>query len=481
VINVINRVAAALERFEIPPEKWRIGVAVSGGADSVFLLMALHELGVASAVLHVNHQLRGAESDGDEASVRQLAERLGLPFRLYSAQLDAGNTEQEARRARYDFFAHEISAGTCDLVATGHTLDDQAETVLYRFLKGSGTAGLAGIRPITDTGFIRPLLEINRSAIRFWLTERNLTWREDSSNENSDFARNRIRSQHMPELAASLNPALPEILASTARWARDEEDYWHGELDRLEKRFFIARPETILMKTKDVLSLPVAVQRRLVRRGIERVRGSLRSIDFRHVEGIRVLMAQWEGSGRIQLPGLDVYRSFDWLRLSPVGFDGRVDRDFETPLISPGVTLDIARRLAIEVELAGKSDVYNDGVDGLDWDRCAGSLLLRNWRPGDQYQSRGRNSAEKIKTLFQEYRIPLWERRAWPVIAQGNSIVWSRRFGVASEFAAGPDTRNVLVIRELDSEMESNRLKPASMELKRASDSTAGQSGAEVL
>src|ERR1700685_801261 len=116
----------------------RIGVAVSGGADSVFLLHALGELGVAVAVLHINHGLRGAESDRDEAFVRALAVQFGLPVSVLASPVPVGNIEQEARRARYEFFARQMAAGICDAVATGHTLDDQAETVLYRFVRGAG-------------------------------------------------------------------------------------------------------------------------------------------------------------------------------------------------------------------------------------------------------------------------------------------------------------------------------------------------------
>src|ERR1700728_4038287 len=140
----------------------RIGVAVSGGADSVFLLHALRELGLAVAVVHINHGLRGAESDRDERFVRSLALQFGLPVHVSAAQITTGNIEQEARLARYDFFAQQITAGTCEAVATGHTLDDQAETVLYRFLRGAGTAGLSGIRPATASGIIRPLIELRR-------------------------------------------------------------------------------------------------------------------------------------------------------------------------------------------------------------------------------------------------------------------------------------------------------------------------------
>jgi tRNA(Ile)-lysidine synthase len=447
---VIERVATAVG------EQKRIGVAVSGGADSVFLFTALRELSLAAAVLHVNHQLRGDESDADEAFVRALAEKAGLPFHTASLPPADGNTEQEARRLRYKFFADCIAAGICDRVATGHTLDDQAETVLFRFLRGSGSAGLSGILPSTANGIIRPLLKLRRSEIRAWLTERGIAWREDASNADVDYRRNRIRKNILPELE-QLNPSLPDVLASTADWAQAEEDYWTGELDRLEPVHLDVGRETVLLWIEPFTQLPLAVQRRLLRRAIQQIRGDLRSIGFHHVEAIRALMATREGSGRIQLPDLDIFRSFDQLRLAPQHFDARIERNFCVPLTVPGETRLPERGLVIGLELAAPDAVYNSDVNALDSARCRGSLHLRNWRPGDQLERAGRlGAAVKIKTLFQECRIPLWERRRWPVIVMGDSIVWTRRFGAGREFAAAANSESILLVSD-SLQMESNR------------------------
>ncbi len=438
---MIDRVAAGIGDYK------KIGVAVSGGADSVFLLAALRELAV--AVLHVNHQLRGADSDADEAFVRGLAEAAGLPCHVAVRPPGEGNVEQEARRLRYSFFEECIAAGICDCVATGHTLDDQAETVLFRFLRGSGSAGLSGIRPSTANGMIRPLLGLRRVAIRDWLQERGMAWREDESNADVGYQRNRIRLNVLPELAR-LNPSLAEVLASTAEWAQAEEDYWTGEVTRLERLYIKMKPETVLVEIGPFLILPLAVQRRLLRRAVEHVRGSLRGIGFQHVEAIRGMMATREGSGRIQLPDLDVYRSFDMLRLAPQQYDARMERNFSVPLEVPGKTEVPERGLTIEMELVARPGVYNSDVNALDPAKCLGSLHLRNWRPGDQFERNGHSGGAtvKIKTLFQEYRIPLWERRRWPVIAMGERIVWTRRFGVAREFAASADSESMLLVRE---------------------------------
>src|SRR5437763_4786489 len=170
--GVIERVVATIEKYRMAAR--RVGVAVSGGADSVFLLHALHELGLATTVLHINHGLRGPESDRDEEFVRDLAAHYELSIHVFAAPVFTGNLEQEARRFRYEFFAERIAAGDCDTVATGHTLDDQAETVLYRFLRGAGTAGLNGIQPVTSAKIIRPLLDLRRVEIRAWLAEHKI-------------------------------------------------------------------------------------------------------------------------------------------------------------------------------------------------------------------------------------------------------------------------------------------------------------------
>jgi tRNA(Ile)-lysidine synthase len=475
---VIERVAAAIERYKMLRFGRRIGVAVSGGADSVFLLRSLAELGLAACVIHINHQLRGAASDSDEAFVRDLAAGYGLDIFVRRQPVASGNLEQEARRARYEYFRFLIEQQHCDSVASGHTMDDQAETVFLRFLRGAGTAGLSAIRPVTDSHIVRPLLGLRREEIRDWLRSANLPWHEDCTNKDTGFDRNWLRLVIMPQLLERLNPSLPRTLASTADWAQGEEDYWTEELDRLALQYFQLAGRAILIRLNPFGQLPVAIQRRLVRRAVERVLGNLRSIDFNHIEGIRLLTLTREGSGRVQLPGLDVYRSFDWLRLAPAGMDSQVERDFSADLAVPGITAVPDRGITLKIELVNAGAVYNNQVNALDREKCAGPLELRNWRPGDRIHLKTSSSAEKIKTLFQEFRIPLWERRHWPVIAQGDTVLWTRQFGTDRSVAPGPESTAVLLIEETG---ESNRNPAASMEVKRArtdGEPSGGEAGA---
>ncbi len=262
-------------------------MAVSGGADSVCLLHMMVECfpALELSVLHLNHLTRGAESDADAAFVRDLAARLGLPFIYREQRIPADeNFEQAARRARHTFFVDCLK--TLDRVATGHTRSDQAETVLFRFLRGSGTAGLSGILPMTAEGIVRPLLHLTREQVERWLGDRGLTWREDSTNRDLKFARNRIRHELLPALARDWNPALTDALARTAAIAQDEEAYWAGIVSPLAAERLRLRPPAVLFRADALTSLPRAVARRLARRALEMAKGDLRAIDLSHVDAL---------------------------------------------------------------------------------------------------------------------------------------------------------------------------------------------------
>ena len=305
---------------------------------------------------------------------------------------------------------------------------------------------------MTAEGLVRPLLDVSRADVERHLRERGMSWREDSTNADPAFARNRIRHSLLPQLTAGWNPALPQVLAQTAEWARGEEAYWRAELDRLCEGRLTRRGETIILAREWLLSLPLAVARRVVRRVIEEVKGDLRSIDFVHVEAILALAAGGDGHGRLQAPGVDAMRSFEWLRLAPIGLMTLGNRNYRLPLPVPGRVglpggLEIVTEIVENPSLtAVLNSVYNGSVGRLDWERISGTLDVRNWRPGDQYQPRGCSGKESIKSLFQQARVPLWERRHWPVVTLGDVIVWARRFGSAAEFAAAPGTRKVLTI-----------------------------------
>jgi tRNA(Ile)-lysidine synthase len=428
---MLARVLKTISRYNMLPEGARVIVAVSGGADSVCLLHVLKELFPTSVagVAHFNHHWRPDASDEDERFVAALASALALPFFKAEATPGPGNREQEARRARREFFA---ALGTT--VALGHTRDDQAETVLFRFLRGSGLAGLAGIPPVGN-GIIRPLIDVTRAEVEQYLCARQIPWREDATNQDLTFARNRIRHDLLPQLTRDWNPKLPETLARLADLAYEEEKV--GQVPDLS-------PANEL-QVSTLSTLPRAVARRLIRRAISTAKGDLRRIDFDHVEAV------FEIQRTLNLPGVTVTKSFDRLRFAPPSVTTpSAPREIHPPGKFPSP--DGLSQICVDIAHIGEEPAPNAcatlNVEAC-WFQSSSPLVLRGWQPGDHYRPAGQSRDHKIQEMFQKARVPSWRRASWPILTSGDKILWSRQFGVAGEFAIPCDNAAVLRIREL--------------------------------
>lgn len=434
-------------RYSMLAQGDRVVAAVSGGPDSVCLLSVLCELsgrlGAASGitlagVAHLNHKLRGEASEEDERFVAALAARCGVPFYREEAgtfqregnleQAARGNLEQRARRARLQFFSRLIREGKANRIATGHTRDDQAETVLFRLLRGSGLAGLAGILPLTREGLIRPLLEVGRAEVEEFLRARGIAWREDASNRDRRFARNRIRHELLPQLAREWNPGIAGALTHLADLAGEEERWWQGKIARLGRKLIVDSEGGSEVRAVDLARLPKAIGRRLVRHAIGRA-------EFEHVEKVLDLAKNARGSGYLELPGVLVERSFDWMRFTAAG------RDVEPEPVRVEVDIGVPGRYRwadgeVCFEVAEKPE--RAGCVRLKWKRRQGpaSLELRGWRAGDHYRPWGRSRDQKIQEMFQKVRIPSWKRSFWPIVTNGSKILWVRQFGAAAEFSS---------------------------------------------
>ena len=448
----------------------RVAVAVSGGADSVALLQVLmglrDRLAVELAVAHFNHRLRGAESAADARFVEELAARHGLPFFVSGADVAAEarsrrrNLESVSRELRYRFLRSLVERGEVKKVATGHSADDQAETVLARLLRGSGTRGLAGIYPVVeawsvaDGWLLRPLLEQRRAAVRVWLTARGIAWREDSSNRDLRLTRNRLRTEVLP-LLETYNPRLVEHLAATAEIAQDEEAYWNQRTAELLPQFATLHQEqgsaVLKLSLAQFVQLSRAQQRRLLWAALART-GSLQRLELAHIEALRRLALAGQSGQRLQLPARQVVRVFDCLEFRPSARPSPAPYEYQVQVPGSCVIPAMGKRLLFNLVSRGHTEQGYNGVEEslADLESVQNPLTVRNWRPGDAFESPSGQGRKKIKTLLLERRIPVEQRKLWPVVLSGNQIVWVRGFPVARPFRMGSARQVGILIREED-------------------------------
>ncbi len=404
---------------------YRVGVAVSGGADSVALLRVLvelrDELGIVLAVAHFNHELRGDDSVADELFVSELAKEHGLEFFAESANVRNHaiayklSIEAAGRELRYRWFAQLAEEQRLDCVATAHTCDDQAETVLQKFLRGAGTKGLAGIFPSMAVGgeknirIVRPLLCVSREEIESYLQSLSQSWREDETNLDHRFLRNRVRHELLPLLEREYNPRVRQILCDVAEVARGEEEYWQREV--LLKR---ADPDGRL-SLEGFSQLPIALQRRLLKRFAEQHGLTL---DFEHIEKLR-RCALGEMT-RAELPGGQIAaRSGAWLQVCGPAPQPALTYEYVLPV--PGEIRLLELKMTIRAEIVREQFARELASEELlNAERLGPELTVRNWRPGDRFWPEHSRSEEKLKRLFAEKHIPAEQRSTWPVAFLAN-------------------------------------------------------------
>lgn len=465
----------------------RIGVAVSGGADSVALLHLLLELreklGLVLSVVHLNHKLRGKASDADEKFVAKLAAQHALQFFVARVNVSAkakrerANLEDAARRARYVFFDHLVSEGRLDKIAVAHTADDQAETVLAHILRGTGLSGLGGIHPESGSVF-RPLLKIRRADLRDYLRSRRQPWREDASNRDINRTRARIRLKLLPLLEKQFQPAVVAHLCQLADLAR-EDDAWLESSAEL-RLFLNARedkgvwrislhdlitpqPQAEEAKNPDPLwsrYAPQAVSKRMIRLLVKKVKPRSGQLSSIHVDAVLHLAQQPDSGKSLQLPGgVEVRRERATLAFRPLPqtssaksksapkpYFHSVDLlsgQAEVRLLEQSCAL---RFTVIDWPPQGRETSLTGAV--LDRAKLHSPLVVRNWRQGDLFHPFGHQKRHRLSRLLNEVGVSRWDKVSWPVLTSGGRIAWTRGLPVAAELAPGSSTSSGVVITE---------------------------------
>ena len=456
----------------------RVAVAVSGGADSVALLRVLlelrNDLGIVLAAAHFNHGLRGEASLADEAFVVELAKHHDVDcfvghgdVREHAFTSKLG-IEAAGRELRYRWLAELAREQRFDAVATAHTLDDQAETVLLKFLRGAGTRGLAGIYPAVDLvrldtagakatlqnengavdgspggaplqgsaspsiypcrRIVRPLLGVCRREVETYLEGLGQEWREDESNLDRRFTRNRVRHDLLPLLEREFNPNLRALLSDAAEVARAEEEYWQASVER---ELSLRMGESGHLAIADLPQLPLARQRRLLKAFAE---DAGLALDFEHVEKLR--LCALGKLAKAELPsGWLAQRHDGCLELRALASATASAADYEYSLPVPGEAYIAELGLTVRA-LTVAGEFAREVTDGclLSPALLGPELTVRNWHPGDRFQPAHSRSEEKLKRLFGEKKIPAELRPSWPVILHGAEIVWVRGFPVAQSY-----------------------------------------------
>jgi tRNA(Ile)-lysidine synthase len=388
-------------------------------------------------VAHLQHGIRGEEAREDARFTAELAERLGLPFHLKEVSVPEirtaagrGNLEALARDERFRFFAELVRDRGLNKVATAHTQDDQAETVLMWFLRGSGLTGLGGMAPLycmksagVDLSVIRPLLETSKAELLEYLSETGQSFRLDCTNQDPRLLRNWIRLELLPKIRERVDERLSERLGQQAELLRDED------------RLLTDMAVDMLQKVRNgnevrrhlFLAQPAAMQRRLLRLWITERRGNLRGVDFVHIEELRRLIDKGPPHGRLALPGgWELAREYDRLKL--VRRQPRLKRQCYAYDFAAGSTLRIAeagweiRSEFIQPPLEHFPTDLTEAV--FDAACLTGPLIVRNFRNGDFLQPLGMPGHRKIKDLFIEQKLPLAQRATMPLLVIGREVLW---------------------------------------------------------
>ena len=429
-------------------------VAYSGGLDSSALLRLLLEIKknwrLEIVLAHFNHGLR-RDARRDEAFCRNTAEQLEIPIFVGSADVRAAarsrglSLEEAAREARYVFLNATADKVGASRIATGHTLNDQAETLLLRLLQGTGRRGLAGIHPRVEGRVVRPLLEVERQDLEEYLRQQGGEYVVDESNLDRRFFRNRIRLDLLPLLAEDYNPEVTRLLARTADVLREEDEVLDKLVAAKAEKVHLSGRRPAGLNAKALARLPRGLARRLVRMFIQEEKGDLRSISFDDVEDVLSLREFKEKTvGRdvvFRREGGVIFRGQKTPSLPPFSFRWDCRRPFRISAAGPAFQ---ARRFRPG---RGRTIVYNDKRRAfLDLDKLTFPLEVRTRRPGDRYRPLGAPGSQKLKEALRSKGIALSARDRLPVFLSRGKIVWAPGLPVAEDFKMDRRTKNVLLL-----------------------------------
>ena len=456
--NLLNRVIATIKRHDLLRKGDRVLVACSGGPDSVALLRVLYAIKdiykLDLYLAHINHKLRGKDSDLDQSFVKDLATELKLPFYLKTisvrklAKQKSMSIEEAARNARYRFLESLASKLKLDKIATGHNQNDQAETVLMRLLRGTGPAGLAGI-PVKRGKIIRPLLEVSRTEILDYLKRNKIKYRTDKSNLKSDFLRNKVRNHLLPQLQKEYNPNLALILSQTALVTSQLNEFVQKRVSFLAKKTINKlNQNVVILNLKSLRRVHPILQKNLIRLAWEKLEGQVHPPDFKEVERVLYLANSGTSGQRVNLKkGWWAENGKDRLFL----FRQKAKRvnlriPVEKKVTVPGLGLEINSEVLERSKLPRRIFSLTENVAYLDYEKFTARPLLRNWQVGDRFKPLGMSGTKKLSDFFVDLKVPRHQRDQIPVLSSNGKIAWVVGYRISEDFKVRPESCKVLLL-----------------------------------
>ena len=449
-----KKVLSTILKYQMINEGDRVIVAVSGGADSVCLskiLYALREhLNIVLLVAHFNHGLRPKEDEKETEFVANLAKKLNLTFICDVSKsikkVHGSSLEEKAREMRYQFFQKAINENHAQRLALGHTMNDQAETVLMHFLRGTGITGLSGIPPIRQNCFIRPLINITRDEIHSYLKENDESFIMDSSNLETRYLRNKMRLELLP-LLLEYQPKLIKHLGELAYLCGQETQFIDEQAVKLLDIITInSSKHSLDLLLAPFTALVSPLQYRVIRQAIKRIKGNLRKIEKGHIEIIIDCAKREKPQIKVNLPdNIIVKKIYNKLRFS---LGDPKTQNFSYSIRNIGMLTIKEINKTVSLTKISKNDfmLSTDSPEEayLDLDKLKWPLKIRNFRAGDKFIPFGMNEFKKVKDIFIDNKIPSEERKKTPILVSNGAIAWVHGIRIDERFKIKQTTKRIL-------------------------------------
>jgi tRNA(Ile)-lysidine synthase len=464
----VKRVLETIARHSMVDRGDIVVAAVSGGPDSVAMFYALLELreplGFELAACHLDHGFRGPDSAADAEFVARMCAAEGVRCEVSRRDVPAlmkrwgVGAEEAGRRARYEFYEEIASKLGATRVALGHTMDDQAETVLMRLLRGSGSEGLGGIPPVRDI-YIRPLLFVSRRDVEAYCAGRGLATRTDATNLEPRYFRNQIRLQAIPFLER-WNPRIRETLAAMSDMLRDDAAYMEAAAKEAMDGLVAARDGGFVIDLAGFMRTHAALRRRLVRIVSDEVLGRSGTLGHSHVEAVLDLAGTGRTGAVLHLPGGLVARKEAG---GVIAFEIGPSSGMCRPAVSlpravrvPGRTVLPEMGMCIEAEVIPRDELHHPAeanrdprVAYVDFGLLAEPITVRSRADGDFFYPLGLGGKKKVGDFLTSAKVPIEERSRVPIVLAGDDIVWVGGHRIDDRFKVSRETRDVLVLRLL--------------------------------